>query len=84
MKLHICSNCHQHFIGNTCEHCDGIQRTKLPKIAGLALVLGLGLSACGDKDDDTADNEDTEETEETEEPAAEPETAALYGVEEME
>ena len=82
MKLHICSNCHQHFMGKSCDHCNISQRNSAPKIAGLALVLGLGLSACGDKDEDTADNSETAEP--AEEPAAEPETAALYGAEEIE
>ena len=81
MKLHICSNCHQHFMGKSCDHCNISQRSSVPKIAGLALVLGLGLSACGDKDEDTADNSDSEETAEpVEEPSAEPANEADYGV----
>ena len=77
MKLYICSTCHQHFIGQQCEFCLGSTKTRAtPKVMGLALLLGLGLTACGDKDEDTA--EDTA----AEEPAAEPDVAALYGVEE--
>lgn len=47
MKRYICSTCHQHFMGVQCENCSDNQRTHLaPKRLGLALLLGLGLSAC--------------------------------------
>jgi len=73
MKLYICSTCHQHFTELNCPHCVQKTPTQAPRIA-LALLLGLGLTGCGEKDEDTADA--------TEEPSAEPEMAALYGVEE--
>ena len=76
MKLYICSRCHQHFMGTSCEHCHSPQKTSLSKMAGLTLILGLGLSACGEKEDDSA----VEDTEEIEEPAAEPADGDLYGV----
>lgn len=83
MRLYICSSCHQHFMGKTCEHCNTTSKPTMPKMAGLALILGLGLAACGEKDEDSGDDTGSEETEEpADEPAAEPDVAALYGVEE--
>ena len=77
MKLYICSNCHQHYLDSECPHCvtDAVPpRKKVPSMA-FAMLLGLGLTACGDKEEDTA-------VDSAEEPAAEPDMAALYGVEE--
>jgi hypothetical protein len=73
MKLYICSTCQQHITERQCQHCSTNEiptRSNTPSIA-LAVLLGLGLTACGDKDDDTA-----------EEPPLEEDIAALYGVEE--
>jgi hypothetical protein len=42
----------------------------------MALLLGLGLSGCPTKDEDTS----VEDTNTTEEPTPEPSDAALYGV----
>ena len=65
----------------TCEHCNSTQKTSIPKMVGLALILGLGLSACGEKDEDSGDDTGSEEVEEpAEEPAAEPANEADYGV----
>ena len=81
MKLYICSTCHQHFIGQQCERCLGSTKTRAtPKVLGLALLLGLGLSACEKEGEDTGKEDSASEP--AEEPAAEPDNAALYGVEE--
>ncbi len=74
MKLRICGNCNEHFTGQECPHCQESPRTKRSgtSLLSVALILGLGLSACGEKDEDSGD--DTE-TEETEEPASEPDVA---------
>ena len=59
-------------MGTNCEHCHSPQQTSLSKMAGLTLILGLGLSACGEKEDTGEDLE----AEETGEPITEP----MYGV----
>lgn len=87
MKLYSCSSCHQHFMGKTCAHCDSASMPTtpttptMPKMIGLALILGLGLPACG-KDEDSGEDSGEETAEPEEEPASEPDVAALYGAEE--
>ena len=75
MKLYICSSCQQHFVDKSCPHCSDRPSKSSLNIA-LAMLLGLGLTGCGEKEEeDTGDSN-------TEEPTAEPDAAALYGVEE--
>lgn len=83
MKLYICSTCHQHFMGTQCENCNNEKQNRSKsKVLGLALLLGLGLSACEKEGEDTG--EDDTASEPAEEPAAEPDVSDLYGVAEGE
>ena len=59
MTLKVCGSCHQHHhIDSACPHC-AMRPSK--GSFGFALLLGFGLSACGDKVADTADTADTAE-----------------------
>lgn len=80
MKLRICAQCSQHFMGQSCLHCQNeMEKRRGSPFLGMALLLGLGASACGSKDEDSGT--DTSETSETaEEPEAEPADAPMYGV----
>ena len=81
LSLQICNICHKHLINAVeCPDCADIecssQRLRSPASAGRALfitaLLGLGTTACGDKDgEDTAISE----------PSEDPQPA--YGVAEM-
>ena len=73
MKLQACKVCNQHIeLGTDCPHC-----TERPSTSSIsvALLLGIGLMGCGEKDEDTAT-----ESEPAEEPASEPVDEAMYGV----
>ena len=80
MSLLVCTNCGEHHFEaeHTCPHC------KKPRLKGLqsrtrrtsiAILLGLALAGCGEKESDTADT-----ATETAEPATETEEQTLYGV----
>lgn len=74
-NLTICTICQQHKVASTiCPHCTDVRPTA--KLS-MAILLGLGLMACGEREDDSA-SEPAEEP--AEEPASEPADAALYGV----
>ncbi len=73
MSLRICGKCsqHYHFNESSCPHC---APTHTPlRSASWALLLGLSIG-CGGTDKDSGETSDTSEI-------AEPEMAALYGVE---
>ena len=79
MKLVTCSECGEfHYtIETMCPHCGVIQNDELSSMSSTkkrfgptALLLGLALTGCGDKTDDTST--DTASSEPTAEPTAEP------------
>ena len=73
MTLQPCRVCHQHIqMGTHCPHCS---EKPLTSSISVALLLGIGLMGCGDKDEDTAT-----ESEPAEEPASEPVEETMYGV----
>ena len=83
MKLTACSECGEfHYITeNSCPHCGTIQHddtlsvfSTKRRFGPTALLLGLALTGCGDKTEDTST--DTASSEPTSEPTAEP----PYGV----
>ena len=76
MKLLLCSTCQRHIVTKECPHCATEQSSAKRTSRSLALLLGLGLTGCGDKED-TAQTDTA-----TEEQVPEPDMAALYGVEE--
>ena len=74
MTLRKCNTCHQHIVNTTlCPTCHSPKEAVA--VPGRALLisalLGFGLTACGEKDEDTS-SEPSSETE----PSAE----AMYGV----
>ena len=73
----LCLQCNMHHLESKCPHCaqSTSKRVSLP----LALLLGLGLTACPSKDEDTA-TKDTATEEPASEASPEPADAALYGV----
>lgn len=80
MNLRICIQCSRHFIGQDCLHCQNeMEKRSGSPLLGMALLLGLGVSACGSKDDDSG-TDTSEASEPAEEPAAEPADAPMYGV----
>ena len=78
MSLLICTNCGEHHFQHEsiCPHCN-VPRKKGLQIntrrTSMAVLLGLVLAGCGDKEEDTS-------SEPTSEPTAEPVDDALYGV----
>ena len=78
MSLLICQRCNQHYLSTepSCPQCARSPQRSTAKNS-LLLLLGLSLTACNDaKDSGDADTADTAIE-------AEPEMAALYGVEEV-
>ena len=74
MTIRICQTCHQHYMDTSCPHC--LTHPKPPsKTIALALLLGFGLTGCGEKEE-----EDTSSPETTEDPIPEPDMSDLYGV----
>ena len=80
--LILCTTCQHHYQQNNtgCPHCQAqsvpsVSKTT-PVSVALLLGLGLGLSACGDKPEDTGST-DTSDTEDTQ---VEPSTEVMYGV----
>ena len=76
MKLLLCSICQCHIVTKECPDCIEAKSPSKTSSRRLALLLGSGLAACGDKED-TAQTDTA-----TEEHVPEPDMAALYGVEE--
>ena len=73
MSLRVCNTCYKHLVNTTeCPHC--FSSTGNPSLSGRAFLigalLGLGLTGCGEKDEDTAAEPSSE---------TEPDMAALYG-----
>lgn len=80
MKLRICTQCYEHFMGQDCPHCQ-ISSKKThsgTSMLGIALILGIGLSACGEKEKDSGEDSGAEEP--ADEPVVEPSDGELYGV----
>jgi len=79
MKLKICTICHQHYFAS-CMHCTQ-EKPQSKSVLSVALLLGLGMSACGDKEDTSTTEPSAETAEEpANEPTAEPDVQDLYGV----
>ena len=76
MSFRLCHRCQNHYLSveSRCPHCAPHARSaRAPKTrAGIALLMGIGLLACEEKETDTAEDTAIE---------IEPEAAALYGVE---
>ncbi len=75
--LILCKQCSQHYQRQetSCPHCT-LPRARHARISSM-LLLGIGLSACGEKTADTADTASSDTATEPIEPADAPE----YGVE---
>ena len=73
MSLRVCNTCHKHLV-NTRKCQDCLSPSENPAASGRAFfigaLLGLGLTGCGEKDEDTAAEPSSE---------TEPDMAALYG-----
>ena len=74
MTLRVCNTCHKHLINTIeCPECaDGSNKTRPGRALLIGALLGLSLTACGDKEDEDTAAEPSSETEPAEE--------ALYGV----
>jgi hypothetical protein len=73
--IKICRSCNHHFLPSDvgCPHCKTETPRRASGIPMFALLMGLGMTACGDKD--TAEEDTAEETD-----TSEPSDMALYGV----
>ena len=89
MKLKTCTNCGEFFYKSDhhCPHCsidikdDTSSIPSYNRFTKSALLLGLVLTACGDKPEDTAADTASEPTAEpTSEPTSEPAIENDYGV----
>mgnify|MGYP001410652047 CR=1 FL=1 len=73
MSLRVCNTCHKHLV-NTTECLDCLPQSGNTIASGrtflIGALLGLGLTGCGEKDEDTAAEPSSE---------TEPDMAALYG-----
>ncbi len=86
MKLTTCSECGEfHYTTETsCPHCGVVQHDDASvflnkrRFGPTALLLGLALTGCGDKTEDTST--DTASSEPTSEPTSEPAVENDYGV----
>ena len=85
MKLIVCIHCNELFLPHEdeCPHCEMPRKSSISSSSSYktftrsALLLGLALTGCGDKTEDTATDTASEPTSEpTSEPAVEP----PYGV----
>ena len=81
MSLTVCGNCSEHIYttDSVCPHCDAPRKRGLQpntRRTSMAVLLGLALMGCGDKDEDTAVD--------TAEPVPEDADQPLYGVAEPE
>ena len=81
MSLKLCSKCslHYHGVEKTCPHCSLPTRARGTGM-GLALLLGISLSACEGKAVDTADTAGSGDTAETGDITPEPSEEEDYGV----
>ena len=81
MNLITCKECGEYFyrIEKKCPHCiDTLNSSSKKRFSSNALLLGLALVGCGDKDEDTSSSEPA--TEPATEPASEPAIENDYGV----
>ena len=78
MKIIQCSVCNNHrILGKSCPNCSNSSQKSMPKRLALAAILGLGMTACGSKEEDSSSQDASiEAAAEPSEPAIEPE----YGV----
>ena len=82
MSLIVCTTCGEHHYDqeNFCPHCNASRKIGLQintKRTSMAILLGLALVGCGDKDGDTAGDTAAEPSSE---PTAEPVDEPIYGV----
>lgn len=78
MTLRVCNSCHSHLLNTIeCPDCSGgtITSPATGRTLLIGALLGLSLTACGDKEEDTASSEPSSETEPVDE--------ALYGLAEQ-
>ena len=88
MELITCSECGEfHYKYETiCPHCNNVNQyntslkasSKKRRFASNAILLGLALTGCGDKSEDTSSTEPASEP--TSEPTSEPGVEPPYGV----
>ena len=80
----LCTLCYTHYLEKQCPHCASLgsitesNRSLRPSLP-MAVLLGLGLTACPAKED-TGSTEDTSVAEPTSETSPEPADQPLYGV----
>jgi hypothetical protein len=86
MPLILCNQCTQHHYSHEkeCPHCRAPRFSRLKsgsKRAGIAMLLGFSLVACGEESKDSAaEPSDEPAAEPATEPATEPANEADYGV----
>ena len=84
MKLVTCVHCGEfhNSIDIYCPHCnhhkDDLQFKSHKKVTSAAILLGIALTGCGEKNEDTST--DTASSEPTSEPTDEPAVEPPYGV----
>ena len=81
MTLTTCKKCGEHHFESElqCKHCGIINRPNSPRrYASNAFLLGLALTGCGNKNEDTATTDTASEA--SSEPSAEPAVEPPYGV----
>ena len=78
-QLSLCLNCHHHYRGTMCRTCLSVKGRSMSGVlgVGVSVLLGLGLTSCGEAEKDSAEETITEEP--AEEPAPEPADAPMYG-----
>ena len=76
MSIKICHTCHQHYLSTSLQCPNCIKERSSTKAIPLAILMGLGLMACGDQKSDTAQEDTAQEASSEPEPSAED----LYGV----
>ena len=82
MKLITCQGCgmHHYQSESTCPHCNLNRRAHKRVPTAMALLLGIGLTGCLDKEGDTSSDTAAEPAGEPEYGVAEPSAEMDYGV----